>query len=127
MEIGQIVAVGLIGTILAIVLKKESPQMSLLVALATGVLIFIFLCVPLQAILELLHDVADRAGVSGEYYAIILKVIGIAYLAQFGAQVCADAGEGAIAAKIELAGKVLIMGVSAPVLMGLLEIVMGLV
>ena len=61
------------------------------------------------------------------YFSIVLKVIGIAYLTQFGSQLCADAGESAIAAKIELAGKVLMMTAAAPVLTGLLEMVMGLV
>ena len=59
--------------------------------------------------------------------AVVLKVIGIAYLTQFGAQLCADAGEGTVAAKIELAGKILMMTAAAPVLIGLLELVMGLV
>ena len=58
---------------------------------------------------------------------LVLKVIGIAYLTQFGAQLCADAGEGTVAAKIELAGKILMMTAAAPVLIGLLELVMGLV
>ena len=56
----------------------------------------------------------------------MLKITGIAYLSQFGMQICADAGEGAIAAKIELAGKILIMTVSAPILLAVLDVVMGL-
>lgn len=126
MEISQIITIGIMGTVLALMLKKENPQISLMIALATGILIFLMLVTPLGEIFALLRQVAEKAGVSSDYFAIILKVIGIAYLAQFGAQVCSDAGEGAIAAKIELAGKVMIMGVSVPVLSGLLDIVMGL-
>ena len=85
MEIGKIIAICLVGTIFAVLLKKENPQLA------------------------------------------VLKVIGIAYLTQFGAQLCADAGEGTVAAKIELAGKILMMTAAAPVLIGLLELVMGLV
>lgn len=122
----QIVALGIVGTVLSVTLRKYSPEMSLFTALVSGVLIFLFLCGKLSDILSLLSQTAERAGVSDAYFAIVLKVTGIAYLAQFGMQLCADAGESAIAQKIELAGKVLIMAVSAPVLMALLEVVMGL-
>ena len=127
MEISKIIALGLIGTIFSVLLKKENPQIAMIVAVVTGVLIFLMLCVPLGNLLALLRETAEQAGVGEGYFSVVLKVIGIAYLTQFGAQLCADAGEGAIASKIELAGKVLMMTVAAPVLTGLLEMVMGLV
>ncbi|MBR5122337.1 MAG: stage III sporulation protein AD [Anaerotignum sp.] len=127
MEISKIIALGLIGTIFSVLLKKENPQIAMMVAVVTGVLIFLMLCVPLGNLLALLRETAEQAGVGEGYFSVVLKVIGIAYLTQFGAQLCADAGEGAIASKIELAGKVLMMTVAAPVLTGLLEMVMGLV
>jgi len=127
MEMGRIIALGLVGTIFAVMLKKENPQISILVSVAAGILIFFTVCTPLSGLIALLRDAAEKAGVGSGYFVIVLKIIGIAYLAQFGAQLCADAGEGAIAAKIELAGKILIMTASAPVLTALLELVMNLV
>lgn len=127
MDMGQMVLLGLLGAFLAMLLKKENPQFALLVAMITGILLFLGIFTPLHEILNMLHDMADTAGVSEMYFGIVLKVIGIAYLSQFGAQLCTDAGESAIAAKIELAGKVLIMAVSAPVLKGLLDVVLSLV
>jgi len=53
----------------------------------------------------------------------ILKIIGIAYIAEFGAEVCKDAGEGAIASKIELAGKVIIIVLAAPIITSLLDLI----
>ena len=127
MEISKIIALGLIGTIFSVLLKKENPQISMLIAAVTGILIFLMICAPLGELLQLLRKTAEQAGVAEGYFGIVLKVIGIAYLSQFGAQLCADAGEGTIAAKIELAGKVLMMAVAAPVLTGVLEMVLGLV
>lgn len=127
MEMGRIIALGLVGTVFAVLLKKENPQIAMLVAAITGILIFGMICVPLGNLIALLRETAEQAGVGNGYFAVVLKVIGIAYLTQFGAQLCADAGEGAVAAKIELAGKILMMTAAAPVLMGLLEMVMGLV
>lgn len=127
MEMGRIIALGLIGVIFAVMLKKENPQISLLVSVVAGIMIFFSICTPLSGLIAILRDAAEKAGVSSGYFGIVLKVIGIAYLAQFGAQLCADAGEGAVAAKVELAGKILIMAASAPVLTALLELVMNLV
>ena len=124
---GKIIALGLVGTIFAVLLKKENPQMAMLVAAMTSVLIFGMVCTPLGTLIVMLKTTAEEAGVGTHYLGVVLKVIGIAYLTQFGAQLCADAGEGAIAAKIELAGKILMMTAAAPVLTGLLEMVMGLV
>ena len=126
MNMAQIVATGLIGTVLCVLLKKQSPEISLLIAVATGVFIFISLCDKLGILLTLLEETAQKAGVSEGYFAIVLKVTGIAYLAQFGRQLCIDAGETSIAGKIELAGKIMMMIVSAPVLLSLLDVVMGL-
>ena len=127
MEMGRIIALGLVGTVFVVLLKKENPQIAMLVAAITGILIFGMICVPLGNLIVLLRETAEQAGVGSGYFAVVLKVIGIAYLTQFGAQLCADAGEGAVAAKIELAGKILMMTAAAPVLTGLLEMVMGLV
>jgi stage III sporulation protein AD len=127
MDITKVIALGLIGTIFSVLLKKENPQIAMLTASATGILIFLMLCSPLGELISLLRETAEQAGVGEGYFGIVLKVIGIAYLTQFGAQLCADAGESAIAAKIEMAGKVLMMTAAAPVLTGLLETVIGLV
>ncbi len=127
MNMAQIVAVGLIGTILCITIKEQKPEISLLIAVTTGVLIFISVCTKLEILISLLEETAQKAGVSEGYFAIVLKVTGIAYLAQFGMQLCIDAGQSSIASKIELAGKIMIMIISAPVLISLLDIVMGLV
>ena len=90
-------------------------------------MIFLWICAPLQELLQLLEQMAEQAGVTEGYFGIVLKVIGIAYLSQFGSQLCMDAGESAVAAKIELAGKVMMMMVSAPVLLELLDVVLHLV
>ena len=127
MDITKVIALGLIGTIFSVLLKKENPQIAMLTASATGIMIFLMLCSPLGELISLLRETAEQAGVGEGYFGIVLKVIGIAYLTQFGAQLCADAGESAIAAKIEMAGKVLMMAAAAPVLTGLLETVIGLV
>ena len=86
MEIGRIIALGLVSTSLAVVLKKESPQFALLLTVVTGVLIFFMVFGYLEGLLQMLRETAERAGVGSGYFAVVLRVIGIAYLTQFGAQ-----------------------------------------
>ena len=124
---GKFILLGLIGTIFAVLLRKENPQLAMLLSVITGVLLLGMLLTPLADLLRLLRHTAEQAGVGDGQFAVVLKVIGIAYLTQFGAQICADAGEGAIAAKMEMAGKILMMTAAAPVLTGLLQLVLGLV
>lgn len=127
MEIIQVVAAGMIGAVLSILLKKHSPEFSLLIGIVTGVLIFMMIADSLKDVLALLKEMADTAGINMAYLSIVMKVIGIAYIAEFGIQLCADAGEKSIASKIELAGKVLIMVISAPVLLALMNMVLHMV
>lgn len=127
MNINQILVIAIIGVLLCAVLKNKTPQFSILISLIIGILIFLQILEPLNGLLLLLSETAEKAGVSQGYYGIILKIIGIAYISQFGAEICADAGEKAIATKVELAGKILIMATSAPVLTSLLELVLSLI
>ena len=61
-----------------------------------------------------------------EYLKLIVKIVGLAYLAGFGAQICKDAGENGIAAKIELAGKIFILTMGIPIMVGLLDLILQL-
>ena len=71
----------------------------------------------------MLRDITARAGVESRYIGVVLKIMGIAYISQFASELCRDAGEGAIASKIEVAGKIIIMTISMPIIYSLLEVV----
>lgn len=126
MDVAQLVVVGLVGTIFCLLLKKQSPEFALFVSIATGFVLFFAILPRLSVVADLLSQMASAAGIGLTYANIVLKVIGIAYIAQFGAELCADAGEQAVASKIELAGKVLLLSVSAPVLFELMNFVLQL-
>lgn len=127
MDIFQIVAAGIIGGILAIIIKGYSPVFALMISLMVSILIFVMVLPNLSALMGLISRITALMGHGQDYVLVIVKIIGIAYVAEFGAQICQDAGEGSIAAKIELAGKVLIMGVAAPVIISLVEQVVSII
>lgn len=123
MEIFQIVGLGLISTILIIVLKAQKPELAMQVGIISGIVIFMLVASKLSAVISLLYDYMSRADIDTSYISTLLKIIGIAYIAEFGAEICKDAGESAIASKIELAGKVIIIVIAVPIFTSLLDLV----
>ncbi|CAM4508217.1 stage III sporulation protein AD [Paenibacillus macerans] len=126
MEIIQVVGLGLIATVLILVIKEQKPMFAFLIAASTGILIFLYLIGKIGSIIEVLEDLAEKSGVQMIYLKTILKIIGIAYIAEFGAQIVRDAGQEAIASKIEMAGKVLIMVLAIPIISIIIETVIKL-
>lgn len=77
-------------------------------------------------VIEVLKRLAENSGMESIYLKTVLKIIGIAYIAEFGAQIVRDAGQESIASKIELAGKVLILVLAIPIISIIIETVMKL-
>jgi len=126
MEIVQIVGLGLVATILALVIKEQKPLFAFLLAVTSGVIIFAFLIGKISDVIRILERLAVHANLNMVFLETILKIIGIAYIAEFGAQMTRDAGQGAIASKIELAGKVLILVMAVPIIQIIIETVIDL-
>lgn len=126
MEIIQIAALGLIVTVLALILKEQKPMFAFLLVTFAGIAIFLFLLGKISTVIRVLEQLADRSQVNHAFFITILKIIGIAYIAEFGAQVVRDAGQESIASKIELAGKILIMVMAIPIITVIIETVMKL-
>lgn len=123
MDIFKIGIIGITAVILAITIKNQSPQIALLISLITGVIIFILILPALEEVITSIFNIVRRLDISIGYIGIILKIIGISYISEFCSQICQDAGETAIASKIELGGKVLIMLISVPVITELLDLI----
>jgi stage III sporulation protein AD len=123
-EIIQVVGLGLIATFLILIIKEQKPMFAFLLATFVGVIIFIALADKIADVIRVIESLAEQAKVNTLFLGTILKIIGIAYIAEFGAQVTRDAGQNAIASKIELAGKVLIMVMAIPIITLIIETVM---
>ena len=124
MNILQIVAIGLTAAVLALIVRQQRPDIALLISMAAGVILFLMVLGNIQAVVTAVSSLAGKANLDSVYLSTVLKVIGIAYIAEFGAQICKDSGEGTIASKIELGGKILIMVLALPVLTALVEVVL---
>lgn len=127
MEIWQIVGLALIVTIMSVVLKQIRPEIALQLTIIAGASIFILILSKIKVIVDLLQTLADQANISSYYLLIILKIVGIAYLAEFGAQICRDAGENSLATKIELAAKVGVIILAIPIIVAITESLVRLI
>jgi stage III sporulation protein AD len=125
-EIIQIVGLGLLATVLILIIKEQKPMFAFLLTVFTGVFIFIYMISKIDAIINIIQLLADRSGIPSIYLKTILKIIGIAYIAEFGAQIIRDAGQGTLASKIEFAGKIIILVMAVPIIGVIIETVLGL-
>ncbi len=127
MEIIQIVGLGFIVTLLILIIRGQRPEIAVQISITLATVIFLLVLAKIEVVLNLFRDLADKASISQMYLNTILKIIGIAYITEFGAQVCRDAGEGAVAGKIEFAGKVLVMVMAIPIIALVLETIVRLI
>lgn len=126
MSVFAFVAAGLVATFLVTTVRQARPELGLLLSVAAGGLILLSLLVPLVRVVDVLRDLALRAHVDLYYVGVVLRIVGVAYLAQFAAEVARDAGEGALAGKIEFAGKVGVLLIAVPVILAVVEVVVRL-
>lgn len=125
MEILKIVSIGIVAAILAVILRQSKrEEFALLISILTGIAIFLMIFNKLKYVIETLSQLVRSTNLEFVYFSIILKIIGIAYLVEFGAQVSRDAGEESIASKIELGGKVIVMVLAMPILLTLMDLIM---
>ncbi|WP_258000358.1 stage III sporulation protein AD [Bacillus sp. Marseille-P3661] len=127
MEILQIVGIALITTFLSLIIKEQKPAFSSMLVVFVSIVIFLFLIDQIYEVIRMLERIAIHANVNMVYLETILKIIGIAYIAEFGAQITKDAGQGALASKIEIAGKILILVMAIPILTVIIETIVSLI
>jgi stage III sporulation protein AD len=126
MDIVNIVGIGLIATMLILILQEQKTIVTFLLSIFVGIVIFLFIIGKIAEVIAMLQRLADQTKVNAVYFQTILKIMGIAYVTEFGAQIVRDAGQDAIASKIELAGKVLIMVLAIPIITVVIETVVDL-
>ena len=124
MEIIRIIGIGLIALIIIILLKQYKPEFAIYISLLTGALILLLLTDQLTGIVNLIQSIAVKANINGQFLSLLIKITGIAFLSEFAVSICKDSGEGAIASKIELGSKIVIISMSIPIISSLLEIIL---
>ncbi|WP_138204468.1 stage III sporulation protein AD [Haloimpatiens lingqiaonensis] len=121
MEIVKIATFAFIALFILSIFKKRRDDIALLISIFCGCSIFVFMIDKLSVIIKFLQNLATKANIDFVYLNIVFKVLAIAFLATFCSEICKDAGEGTIASKVEFGGKILILALSIPILMAVLD------
>ena len=127
MEVMQLIGIAIISTTLCLVIKKERPEIAMFIAILTGIAILFSVIFKLNFIVESIQDLAQKANIPTMYISLIIKLIGIAYLMEFAIQLCKDCGEGNIASKLEFGGKIIVMSMSFPILLSIVEMILNII
>ena len=122
-EVIKIIGIGLVSLIIIIIIKQYKPEFAIYVSIIAGIVIIYLIFNKLEGIINLLKTISSKSGINNEFLELLLKITGIAFLAEFAINLCKDSGEGAIASKIEMGTKVIIVSMSIPIISSLLEVI----
>ena len=120
MKVGQVAVLGVVAVLIAQVIPKGKEVYAWVVVLVASLMILGMGVSRLRDMTELLQKLRDNLGSSGVYIRVLLKMLGITYVAELSSNLCRDAGRQAVAGQIEFYAKILLFGMSLPVLQGLL-------
>ncbi|GFZ77413.1 stage III sporulation protein AD [Compostibacillus humi] len=121
MDILQIVLLAIVASILYIILKDMNKSFAHFLILITGIIIFLAIIHQISIIFQLIQSIGKQANVDGLYLETILKIIGIAYIAELGANLTKEAGLTSVSKHIELAGKIFIILLAVPIITAVIE------
>lgn len=124
MEIVKIIGITLVALIIIILLKQYKPEFAIYISLLTGVLILVLVMDKLTGVVNLVQSIANKTSINNEFLIILIKITGVAFLSEFAVSVCKDSGESAIASKLELGTKIIIVSMSIPIISSLLELIL---
>lgn len=127
MDIFTIIGVGIVGTILSVMVRAYRPEIGLCVSLITGIVIFFGAAQGMKTVISGIYEICEKAGVHTEFFEIAVKVIAVSYVTQFASEIAKDSGEGAIAKKMEIAGKIFILALMSPIVKNLLDVIVNAV
>ena len=127
MIILKIVGFGILATLMIVILKENSKEVAIILIIASSIILLLSTVNYLKPIVSMIENIVSNSSIESSYILVILKITGIAYLIEFGKDICIDAGQNSIANKMEIAGKIIIVSLSVPVITSVFEIVEKLI
>ncbi len=127
MEIISICLIGILAALISVMIKKYSPEYSVVISIIAGILILAIVFCRVKGIIDHIQKLLDSTNISLKYISVLFKSLGICFLTQFASDVCKDAGEIALSSKIEIAGKIAILIISLPLFEKITNIAIDLI
>lgn len=121
MDIIKIIGIAFIAVIIIVILKQYRPEFAIYASILAGVLILSLASDTLSGIIDMIQSISSKTNINNDFLIILIKITGIAILTEFAVSICKDAGESAIASKVDVGGKILIISLSIPIINALID------
>lgn len=116
------IGIAVTAAILSLSIKPYQPVFAFLTALAAGLCLLAAAGQAIVSFFAAAQALIQTAGISHEIYMPVVKAVGIAAAVHIAAAICKDAGQSALAVKLELAGGIAALLVCLPLLQNLVEL-----
>ncbi len=126
MNITAIAAFAVVAAVLAVMLRQYKPEYSIILSVAAGVLLLMFVVSAAAPIVDKINEIMDKSAAVSQYGGVLIKALGICLISQMACDACTDAGEVSLASKAELAGKIAMVLVALPLFDDILDVVIKL-
>lgn len=121
-DVIKVAATGIIAAICAVVVRKQSPELAVLLTICAGAMILLYCSGALAAVTDFMDELVEVGGLTPGVIAPVLKVTGIAIVTRLSSDFCRDAKEGALAAAVETAGSALALLTLIPLMSAVLKL-----
>jgi len=122
----QAAALCVTAAVLALVVRRGSPEAARLLTLGAAVVVLLSLAGGLETLMVFLDQLVEESGLPRELFVPLYKTVGIALVVKLGGGLCRDAGETALASVVETAGAVCALIAALPLLRAVLELLLEL-
>ena len=123
MDIIKIIGIAFIAVIIIVILRQYRPEFAIYASIIAGVLILTLASGTLSGIIDMINSISSKTNINSEFLVILIKITGIAILTEFAVSICKDSGESAIASKVDIGGKIIIISMSIPIINALIDTV----
>jgi len=127
MDIIKIAAIGIIASIIIVILKQDKPEIAILIGVAASICILIILVNYLTDVIGLFYLIVQKTGIDDSLFSGIIKIIGVGYITEFASGICEDSGNKSLAEKISLGGKIVILVLSLPILVAVIDVIINMI
>ena len=127
MNIVGLAGIGIVIALISQMLKRYNPELAMGISLCAGIFIALLVVAQIVTVVGQVESIFTQTGLSSDYSVILLKSLGICFLAQFASDACRDVGESSLASKIELAGRTAVVVLALPLFQAVLNIAVELI
>ena len=122
----KIIGISIAGAVISLMLKKNNPEFAVMTSILTGIFIFYLILDSLSYVITSINNLISETGIDSDIMAVVLKICGIGIVSEYFCNIISDAGEAAIAKKAEMAAKIIILVMTIPIAVKVVEGIFGL-